>query len=162
MKKRTTVIAKTKHLVIRRFRMDDIDNLYLLLSDPDVMRYLEPPFDRDKTVSFLKSAALCAEPLIYAVNDVDGFAGYVIWHPWGGSKDEEDIFELGWVLKREYWHRGYAGELTEFLLREKHRAVVIECTQDQTASKKIAIHSGFRYIGYVDGCDVFRKDGELT
>ena len=34
------------NITIRRMRPDDADALYRLLSDPAVMRYLEPPYDR--------------------------------------------------------------------------------------------------------------------
>lgn len=34
------------NITIRRMRPDDVDALYRLLSDPAVMRYLEPPYDR--------------------------------------------------------------------------------------------------------------------
>ena len=69
----------------------DLEPLHRLLSDPEVMRYLEPPFSREQTRAFLERAGLTPEPLILAVDD-GGFAGYVIWHPmtmcpwsWAGS-----------------------------------------------------------------------------
>mgnify|MGYP003044806454 CR=1 FL=1 len=37
-------------------RSDDADELYRLLSDPMVMRYLEPPYDRVQTEAFLHDA----------------------------------------------------------------------------------------------------------
>ena len=36
-------------ITIRKMRPGDSDALYRLLSDPAVMRYLEPPFDRAQT-----------------------------------------------------------------------------------------------------------------
>ena len=40
-------------ITIRRMRSGDGDELYRLLSDPMVMRYLEPPYDRVQTEAFL-------------------------------------------------------------------------------------------------------------
>ena len=38
--------GKTVNITIRNMRPGDADALYRLLSDPEVMRYLEPPYDR--------------------------------------------------------------------------------------------------------------------
>lgn len=80
-------------LRVRRMTEGDLESLHRLLSDPEVMRYLEPPFSREQTRAFLDWAGLTPEPLILAVDDDGGFAGYVIWHPyetmcpwsWAGS-----------------------------------------------------------------------------
>ena len=47
---------ETDRLVIRKFKKSDVDNLYKLLSDEDNMRYIEPPYSRERTVSFLDAA----------------------------------------------------------------------------------------------------------
>ena len=84
-------------LRIRRMRESDADALFRLLSDPEVMRCLEPPFDRAQTEAFLRDAGLAEPPRIYAAEDGGRFLGYVILHPYG-----PDSLELGWVLLPEY------------------------------------------------------------
>ncbi len=83
---------KSAGLRARRMTEADLEPLHRLLSDPEVMRYLEPPFSREQTRAFLERAGLTPEPLILAVDD-GGFAGYVIWHPY-----DDVSMELGWVL----------------------------------------------------------------
>lgn len=128
----------------------------MLLSDADVMRYLEPPFSEEKTAVFLDEAALCSPPLIYAAEDKNGcFAGYVIYHAYDAMS-----YEIGWVLGKEHWGKGYADELTQALIadaKNKTRSLVIECSPEQTATKKIALRNGFVYEGHIDGCDVYRR-----
>lgn len=68
-------------------------------------------------------------------------------------------YEIGWVLGKEYWGKGYAAELTQAFIanaKNESRSLVIECSPEQVATKKIALRNGFRYEGYVDGCDVHR------
>ena len=141
-------------LRIRHFKENDLEDLHRLLSDEEVMRYLEPPFSKEKTTDFLREVGLCDEPLIYAVDNLDGgFVGYVIYHIY-----EEDSYEIGWVLYKEEWHKGYAQELTQMLIRdarEQHRDLVIDCLPEQETSKQIALSNGFEYRGNVDGCDVY-------
>lgn len=146
---------QTKRLVVRRFRQSDLDELCNFLADEEVMRFIEPPYSAEKAASFLKRAGLCAEPLIFAVEDKwDRFVGYVIYHPYDGNS-----YEIGWVLRREEWHKGYAQELTEALIadaKEKTDYLVIECSPGQEATKKIARNNGFDYAGETEGCEVYR------
>ena len=143
-------------LIIRKMREKDMEPLYRLLSDPRVMKYLEPPFTAEKTETFLYKCGMKDEPLVYAVDDENGFAGYVIFHPY----DEESL-EIGWVLYPEHWGKGYASELTEQMIekaRSVHKSVIIECDPGQDASRRIAGKYGFLYMGEKDGLERFRFD----
>ena len=54
------------NIIIRRMKSSDADALYRLLSDPEVMRYLEPLYDRAQTEAFLHRAGLSEPPRVYA------------------------------------------------------------------------------------------------
>lgn len=137
-------ILRTERLRVRRFEARDLDALAGLLADAEVMRYLEPPFSREQSEEFLKTAGLGEEPLIYAVEDAEKrFVGYVIYHRY----DEFD--ELGWVLRRDRWGMGYASELTAAMVSDvlrRGRRALIECSPDQTATRAVAEKHGFRLI----------------
>ena len=60
---------ETEALHIRRLTAEDLEPLHRLLSDPAVMRYLEPPFTRAQTEAFLQKAGMGREPLIRAVEE---------------------------------------------------------------------------------------------
>ena len=75
------------NIIIRRMKSSDADALYRLLSDPEVMRYLEPLYDRAQTEAFLHRAGLSEPPLVYAAEGNGRFIGYVIYHPY----DEESV-----------------------------------------------------------------------
>ena len=141
-------------ITIRKIQPGDADALYRLLSDPAVMRYLEPPFDRAQTEDFLRRAGLAEPPLVYAAEENGDFIGYVIYHAY----DEQSV-EIGWVLLPEYWGRGYASALTDLLIdraRQERKSVVIECAPTQTATRRIARKKGFRACGICDGLAVYR------
>ena len=141
-------------ITIRKIQPGDADALYRLLSDPAVMRYLEPPFDRAQTEDFLRRAGLAEPPLIYAAEENGAFIGHVIYHAY----DEQSV-EIGWVLLPDYWGRGYASALTDRLIdraRQEQKSVVIECAPAQAATKRIAIKKGFRACGICDGLAVYR------
>ena len=82
-----------KALTIRRLRPSDAEALYRILSDRQVMRYLEPPYDRLQTEQFLREAGLAEPPLVYGAEEDGRLLGYVIYHAY-----DPDSMELGWVL----------------------------------------------------------------
>ena len=142
------------NITIRKMQPGDADALYRLLSDPEVMRYLEPPFDRAQTEDFLRRAGLTEPPLVYAAEENGDFIGYVIYHAY-----DEDSVEIGWVLLPDYWGRGYASALTAQLIdraRQERKSVVIECAPEQEATKRIAVKKDFRACGICDGLAVYR------
>ena len=73
---------------------------------------------------------------------------------------DSDSMEIGWLIKKKYWGKGYATELTRDLLHKATalgKQAVIECDPKQEITKTIAIHAGFDYIGINDGLSVFVK-----
>ncbi len=143
----------TGNLLIRKMTDRDLEPLYRLLSDPGVMRFLEPPFNRERTVSFLRKA-LSETPPVYAVTADSTFIGYVIYHPY-----EEDSIEIGWVLLPEYWGKGYASALTEQMIDQAAcagKTPVIECDPRQEITGHIARKFGFSRTESRDGLDVYR------
>ena len=146
----------TERLKIRKFTNNDLTELYNLLSDEDVMKFIEPPFSWKKTVNFLNSVALIDPPLIYAVEDFSQkFIGYVIFHEY-----DNDSFELGWILNKRYWGKGYANELTKAFINrslEIGKNLIIECAPNQENTKRIAMKNDFEFLGESDGRSVFKR-----
>lgn len=142
------------NIQIRKMVSDDFQHLHRLLSDPEVMKYIEPPYTEEKTNRFLIDAGLSNPPLIYSVETKNRFIGYAIYHDY-----DEDSVEIGWVLLPEYWGKGYASEVTRILIKRAQKDgknVVIECVPQQNISKHIAEKNGFAYFGRVEGLDVYK------
>ena len=141
-----------KALTIRRLRPSDAEALYRILSDRQVMRYLEPPYDRLQTEQFLREAGLSEPPLVYGTEEDGRLLGYVIYHAY-----DPDSMELGWVLSPDCWGKGYASRLTDRLVELAHRAgktAVIECVPEQTDRARRYKHQ--RNINRCQLADCFR------
>lgn len=149
------ILAENARLRLRTMRCGDLEELYALLSDAEVMRWLEPPFTREQAERFLQQAGLSDPPLIYAAENAEGeFLGYAIYHDY-----DDHSRELGWVLRQSAWRKGYAGEMTALLTalaQREGKDAVIECAPEQTVSAHIARRHGFSYEGRADGCDSYR------
>ena len=142
---------------IRRFRQEDAAGLYAILSDPAVMRWVEPPYTMEQTVRFLQGKALVSEPAVYALTDSrDRIVGQVIFHPY-----DADGWELGWIIARSHWGRGVATAVTKALIRRCREdgiaECVIECVPGQAATVRIAQKCGFSFAGQEDGLSVYRR-----
>ena len=131
---------ETERLFIRRLCLDDAPALCAVLSDPQVMRYVEPPFTLQKTADFIKRFGMCSPPLVYAVieKSTGWLIGHLIWHPY-----DAHAMELGWILRKDRWGLGYAQELTRCMLSEAVHSVVLECHPRQAATRHIAEKYGF-------------------
>lgn len=149
------ILTENARLRLRTMRCGDLEELYALLSDAEVMRWLEPPFTREQAERFLQQAGLSDPPLIYAAENAEGeFLGYAIYHDY-----DDHSRELGWVLRQSAWRKGYAGKMTALLTvlaRREGKDAVIECAPGQTVSAHIARRHGFSYEGRADGCDSYR------
>ena len=147
----------TKRCKIRNFRPEDTENLYEVLSDAEVMKYIEPVFNMEKTADFIKNAGLCELPLVYAVefSETGKVIGHLIFHCY-----EKSDYEIGWVINKKYWGMGIADELTKGLIEYSKsldiESLVIECDENQSASKHIALKNGFIYEGRTDNLEIYR------
>ena len=143
-------------MIIRKMIKSDAQDLYEVLSDPDVMKYIEPPYSMDQTEQFIKDYGLCDPPSVFAAeNDAGEFVGYVIFHEY-----DTNSMEIGWLLKKKHWGKGYATALTSELLertKELGKSAVIECDPEQDITKKIAIRAGLDFKGIEDGLCLFAK-----
>ena len=148
---------ETGRCLIRDFVMEDTSELHAVLSDEQVMRYIEAPFGLEQTADFIREAGVCQPPLVHAVvwKETLQVIGHVIFHPY-----EEDLWEIGWILHRAFWGMGIASELTAALIAQAKtrgaKGCVMECHPAQAATIRIAQKHGFIYVGQNDGCNLYR------
>lgn len=149
------MLIETEHLLVRRLTEKDADALFAVLSDPETMRYIEPPFSMEQTRNFIRDAGMCEPPLVYAVvwKQNGELIGQLIWHPW-----DETSMELGWILRRDFWGRGIAKELTAAMLTRADKEVILECSPAQTATRRIAEAFGFHAVAFKAGRNIFKKE----
>ena len=136
---------ETERLIIKNLDIKNTDELYLILSNEDVMRYIETPFSYKQTEVFIINSALCNPPLIFGVfsKGTNKLIGHLIFHPLNDNN-----YEIGWVLSKPYWNKGFAQELTKYIINyAKQKGInglVIECDKKQLTTKHIAEKFGFQ------------------
>jgi RimJ/RimL family protein N-acetyltransferase len=119
------VFLETERLVLRRFTEADVDNLFELDSDPDVMRFLTggrpTPRDvirNDTLPRFLRYYERFEGFGFWAAieKSTGEFLGWFEFRPPEGGAPEE--VELGYRLRRSAWGKGYATEGSRALIRK--------------------------------------------
>lgn len=119
------VFLETERLLLRRFTEDDVENLFELDSDPDVMRFLTggrpTPHDviQNETLPrFLHYYEPFTGFGFWAAIEkaIGDFLGWFHFRSPEGS-DPEDV-ELGYRLRKSAWGKGYATEGSRALIRK--------------------------------------------
>lgn len=106
------IITETKRLLLREFSEADAEAIFLLNSDPEVIRYThDPPFrDIEQAMDFIES---------YNHYKLYGFGRWSVilketkkYLGWCGLKYHpvENEYDLGFRFGRVHWGKGYATE----------------------------------------------------
>ena len=138
---------ETKRCRIRQFKQSDVDDLYLILSNPKVIEYIEAPFTLEDTQDFLNKNALSYPPRIFALEYKENkkLIGHIIFH-----KYDKESYEIGFILSQYYWGQGIADEVTKSLIdyakNKNIHSLIIECDKRQLATQKIAKNNNFKLI----------------
>ena len=142
---------ETKRCRIRQFKESDTDELYLILSNPKVMEYIEEPFTLESTKEFLNKNALYYPPRVFALEYKENkkLIGHIIFHEY-----DKESYDIGFILNQNYWGCGIANEVTKSLIdyakNKNIHSLIIECDKRQLATQKIAKSNNFKLISSED------------
>jgi RimJ/RimL family protein N-acetyltransferase len=144
------VTLETERLILRMFRDEDFGQYARFCADPEVTRFLGEGRPLDRWEAWRSMAMILGHwqlrgygPWAVEERQTGSFIGRVgFFNPegWPG-------FELGWVLGREFWGKGYASEgarrALDYAFTEMGRDYVISLIHpDNSASIKVAERLG--------------------
>lgn len=143
------VVLETERLILRQFTADDVDNLFELDNDPDVMFYITG--GRTTTRADVETDILPAFLSYY-----QRFGGYGFWaaverstgdflgwfHFRPGEGHPEDEPELGYRLRKSAWGKGYAAEGSIALIRKGFTELSVR----RVAAETMVVHTGSRRV----------------
>jgi RimJ/RimL family protein N-acetyltransferase len=126
------IALETERLIMRMFREEDFEAYAKICADPDVMRYLGEGKPLTRGEAWRQMAMILGHWQLkgYGFWAVEERAtGQLIGRIGHFNPDGWPGFELGWVLGRTYWGRGYATEgarrALDYALTEMGREHVI-------------------------------------
>lgn len=116
------VILETKRLLLRRFVLPDLDDLFRFYSDPDVIKYIpDAPRNYEETKEelewFLNGHPTFPELGLWATIDKETgqFIGRCGLLPW--TIDGQHEVEVAFALSKAYWGQGLATEAAQALVQ---------------------------------------------
>ncbi|KUG08750.1 GNAT family N-acetyltransferase [Solirubrum puertoriconensis] len=147
-----SALPETERLALRQLTLTDLDTLYRLDSDPEVMRYIIPPRTYDGTREYL-------EELIANYEKFPGLGRWAVIEKSTGAfvgvhvlkhLEASGHIEVGYRFFRQYWGRGYATEMTKALLRYGFedlglQQIVGVTNPENVASQHVLEKCGMRY-----------------
>lgn len=132
-----TMIAETERLILRRYKKEDLQDLFEYLSDQEVVEY-EPyrPLTLNETKENLEWRIGTEEMIAVELKNSHKMIGNVYL-----GKREFEALEIGYVFNRNYWGHGYALESCSMLIQQAfsndiHR-IYAECDPRNKSSWKL-------------------------
>ena len=145
------LFLKTERLVLRRFTGADVERLFSLHNDPEVMRFLNGGKPASRREIGREYRERFANDGYWAATEkaTGDFIGWFGFHP--AQDRSPDEFEIGFRLRRSAWGKGYATEGTRALIHKGFtdlgvRLVFAETMAINLASRRVMEKSGLRYV----------------
>lgn len=160
---------QTDRLLLRPLSPDDLETVHEYASDPENTRYMLflPNASIAETAAFLASAEQewqREQPTSFEFAVV--LDGLQIGAVFVALSEEGEQGEIGWILNKKYWNRGYATEAAKAVLafakEQLHlRQAVAHCDARNAASANVMKKLGMR-LADANGTRTYAKRGETA
>ena len=163
-------IIETKRLVVNTPDADDLENLYKLQSDPEVMKYIgqgvrtmaEAKTGLERAIQHqLKHKFSLGNVYETKSGDFIGRAGLI--HV--AYDDSQPDIEFGYALLKKFWNKGYATELSKALINWGFENLAVKklvgiIRPENERSRHVLEKVGMHYVGIenYNGIDVARYE----
>jgi len=138
-------ILKTERLILRLLTIGDFDAVHSWASNPENTRYVAwGPNTEEQTREFLLSVKI-GRDFAVALKDSNKVIGSCGVYP----DSTDDTGELGWIIHKDYWMKGYGTEICRELIRYgfenlKLRRIFAQCADVNYGSYRIMERNGMR------------------
>ena len=144
-------MLETERLILRPLDETDIDAIYAMRSDADVMRFIREPQNRQESANWVElvSSRWRKEKIGFCAITEKLSGAFAGWCGLWQLKETGEI-EVGYAVAREFWGKGYATEAAfEFLeygfKQLQLEKIVAVARAENTASRRVMEKLGMRY-----------------
>ncbi|CAN5739594.1 GNAT family N-acetyltransferase [soil metagenome] len=145
-------MLETERLIMRPFVESDVDEIFAMRSDEDIMRFIREPQRRNESSDWIKlvSAHWKTDKLGFCAvieKETNKFLGWCgIWR-----LEETGEMEIGYAIDKAYWGKGFATEAAEKFMRyafEQLNAekLVAVARPENTASRRVMEKLGMKFV----------------
>ncbi len=148
-------ILETNRLILKTWTRNDADSLFEILQDAEVVRGIDDgnPFSFEKTLKFLETMeksrtknGFCRWKIVEkSSGEIIGSCGF-------GKLAETEEIELGYLLARKFWGKGYATEIAKAVFdygfdKLNFREIIALTDLENAASQNVLEKIGFAKRG---------------
>ena len=145
-------MLETERLIMRPMVKDDVDEIFAMRSDKDIMRFIREPQGRSESFDWIKlvSERWSSEKLGFCAvveKKTDKFLGWCgVWR-----LQETDEMEIGYAIDKAQWGKGFATEAAERFMQYafeelKTEKLVAVARPENTASRRVMEKLGMQFI----------------
>jgi ribosomal-protein-alanine N-acetyltransferase len=145
-------MLETTRLFLRPMSENDIDSIFAMRRDADIMRFIrEPQTERAEAVSWvnLVSSRWKEEKIGFCAVIEKASGRFVGWCGLWRLKETGET-EIGYAIVKDFWRRGYAAEAAEAFLSYgfehlNFEKIVAVAVPENTGSRRVMEKLGMRY-----------------
>ncbi len=145
-------MLETDRLILRRLDERDVDRIFAMRSDPEVMRFIRAPQNRAESVNWLNlvSSRWASDRIGFCAlieKQTDKFVGWCgLW-----QLKETDELEIGYAIAKEFWGKGFATEAARAFLkyafdRLKPDKIVGVAEPENVSSRRVMEKLGMQFV----------------
>lgn len=157
------IVLETKRLMLKPISTSDIDDIFTLRSDPDVMKYIDDGsiWTREIVENWVKFGLGSGYYEKYGLDffsvfekETGKFVGQAgLFHVRFDVKSPD--IELAYRLHKKYWYQGYATELAKALIEYGFNKlslpeIIVMVRSENERSRRVLEKAGMYYRGMVD------------
>ncbi len=154
------IFLQTDRIRLVEITKDDIPLLLDLDSDPEVMKYLTGgrPSTLEEVTAGMERILKVVEKFQYKygfwlayLEETNEFIGWFLFRPGKKTPDDDKNIELGYRLKKKFWGKGYATEVSRALLllgfeEYKLDSIFAIALKANTASQNVMKKVGMKWV----------------
>ena len=143
---------ETDRLILRLLDEKDVDDIFAMRSDPEVMRFIRAPQNRVETVNWLNlvSSRWKSDHIGFCAiveKQTDKFVGWCgLWR----LKETSEL-EIGYAIAKNAWGKGFATEAAQVFLRYafeqlKPDKIVAVAEPENASSRRVMEKLGMKFV----------------
>ena len=148
-------MIETENLFLRRYSIEDLEELFLILSDPVTMSFWPSPLTRDETRGWIARSIESYQKygtgrycvVLKQDQKIIGDCGIL-----RVEKAGEQVYDLGYIIHHPFWRRGYAVEAARAVIDHAFNTLGLDAIHanmpfNHDSSRLVAERIGMKKIG---------------
>ena len=145
-------MLETERLIMRPLQESDVEEIFAMRSDEEIMRFIREPQGRDESLGWIRlvSERWSDEKLGFCAvieKSTDKFLGWCgIWR-----LQETDEFEIGYAIEKQNWGKGFAteaaGKFMQYGFEELNAEKLVAVARpENSASRRVMEKLGMKFV----------------